>query len=696
MLLETSAAITSTLDLGQLLLTLADQLLRVSGFSICSIYDWDQKAGEARTMAEHSHAVWSVDSPELFRIKDFPTTERVLTTGEPAVVHLGMDDPELIWMREAGLAAILMLPLYAGDQTIGLVEIGSPNSESIFDEATVLRCRQILQEAAPGFAAPFQDNPGEALLSLARQLLESSGASSCSISEWLRSRAEVRTAAEYSHMTWPLGQGPAWKLAEWPSVGRVLASRLPSVARLSDPDAEPLDREDLELYRARALVLLPILMKGEPIGFVEMYDVADERNVGHDELRLWQGVVSQAAVAIENAKLHAQVRKQLEVETALREAGTVFTSTLEPHVVLSLIAEQMGQAVDATSAYICGFDPAKMRSAVLAEYIGPQANRREGISDLGACYVEADDEGEGEFLRCMQTGQIDISQIDDPELTDTERAHMNEYGARTVLYIPLRVKGKLIGFTELWESRHRREFTADEIALCQAIAQNAAIALDNAQLYEQMEASLREKEVLLQEIHHRVKNNLQVISSLLNLQAGGLEDTRALDALRDSQGRVRSIALVHEKLYQSPDLAHIDFAAYTRELASALLRSYDAHTQGIALSTQIDDVLLGIDTAIPCGLILGELVSNALKHAFPGKRSGEITVGLRARSGETILTVGDDGIGLPADLDFRSPESLGLELVTTLVQQLDGTIELDGREGTLFKISFAPGTEERI
>jgi two-component sensor histidine kinase len=595
-----------------------------------------------------------------------------------------MDDPELIWMRQAGLAAILMLPLYAGDQTIGLVEMGSTNSEPSFDEATVLRCTRTVQEAAPGLVAPFQDNLDEALLSLARHLVESTGASSCSISEWMRSEAQVRTAAEYSQMSWFLGRGPVWDLADWPSGGRVLAGRRPTYARLSDPDVDPSDREDLERYHSRTLVLLPILMKGEPIGFVELYDVAEERSVGDEELRLWQGVANQAAVAIENARLLAQVRRQLEVETALREAASVFSSTLDSDVVLSHIAEQMGRAIDATSAYICRFDATRQVNVVVAEYIGPEANEREQVSDLGASYPESD----LEWLEMMREGRHDTDHVDDPDLVEDERELMEQYGGRSILYIPLRIGERPVGVVELWESRRRREFTADEIALCNAIGHNAAIALENASLYERIQASLQEKEVLLQEIHHRVKNNLQVISSLLNLQANRLEEPRALDALRDSRSRVRSMALVHEKLYQSPDLARIDFADYTRALTRSLFSSYQAHPQGIAVRSQIDDVFLSIDRAIPCGLILSELVSNALKHAFPDGRSGEITIGLHVQEGNKVLTVADNGVGLPAEIDVQHRGSLGLQLVNTLTTQLDGTLTLDREGGTTFKVTF--------
>jgi PAS domain S-box-containing protein len=210
------------------------------------------------------------------------------------------------------------------------------------------------------------------------------------------------------------------------------------------------------------------------------------------------------------------------------------------------------------------------------------------------------------------------------------------------------------------------------------------------QAEEQIRASLREKEMLLQEIHHRVKNNLQVISSLLYLQSKDTKDNRTLKIFQDSESRIRSMALVHERLYQSPDLARIDFAKYVQSLANYLFRSYGVNTNVIQLKINVDDVFLGVDTAIPCGLIVNELVSNSLKHAFPAGREGEIRIELRSDDeGECILMVSDNGVGFQEGLHFRDAGTLGLQLVNTLVAQLEGTIELDRGRGTTFKITFA-------
>jgi two-component sensor histidine kinase len=213
----------------------------------------------------------------------------------------------------------------------------------------------------------------------------------------------------------------------------------------------------------------------------------------------------------------------------------------------------------------------------------------------------------------------------------------------------------------------------------------------------QIKASLEEKEALLKEIHHRVKNNLQVISSLLNLQSSLVADPQALEVFQESQHRIRSMALVHEKLYQSESLAQIDFAEYVRTLTTYLFNSYGDRAQHITLDIQAEDVFLGIDTAIPCGLILNELVSNALKHAFPNGQEGKIRVEICVGSEQqSTLTVSDNGVGLPESLDLHNTTSLGLQLVNILVRQLDGTMEIHGQGGAEFKIGFVVPQGEEV
>jgi PAS domain S-box-containing protein len=205
---------------------------------------------------------------------------------------------------------------------------------------------------------------------------------------------------------------------------------------------------------------------------------------------------------------------------------------------------------------------------------------------------------------------------------------------------------------------------------------------------EKMASSLEEKELLLKEIHHRVKNNLQVVSSLLKLQTNYVKDDISHDILLDSQNRVRSMALVHQKLYQSKDFSQIDFTDYIAQLSEYLFDAYK--NENIDLSIKTEEAKISIDIAIPCGLIINELVTNSLKYAFPGGKSGKVDIELNhLYKSHYELIVKDNGAGFPKNVDFRNTHTLGLQLVNTLVGQIDGEIEMENGVGTTYKIKFS-------
>jgi len=206
---------------------------------------------------------------------------------------------------------------------------------------------------------------------------------------------------------------------------------------------------------------------------------------------------------------------------------------------------------------------------------------------------------------------------------------------------------------------------------------------------EKIKASLKEREAMMREIHHRVKNNMQIISSLLRLQSRQVKNKKIQDFFNVYQNRIRSMALIHESLYRSEDLAMINFSDYINKLTTHLLAMYRTGSGNIDLRTEVDDVFLDINRAIPCGLIINEFVSNSLKHAFPEGVKGEITVKMYSdKKGKYILIVSDTGIGLPEKIDFGQVKTLGLQMVKDLVNQLNGTISLYRKRGTTFKITF--------
>jgi len=208
---------------------------------------------------------------------------------------------------------------------------------------------------------------------------------------------------------------------------------------------------------------------------------------------------------------------------------------------------------------------------------------------------------------------------------------------------------------------------------------------------KQLRQALQEREVLLGEIHHRVRNNLQVISSLLNLQARTTDDQYVRQAFEESQSRVQSMALIHQQLYEANSFSAVDLGDYVRRLAGHLFRSFGDSTEHIQLELDIEGVSLAVDRAAPCGLIINELLSNSLKYAFLDNRPGRIYIRAERQPNESILlTMGDDGPGLPPDVGLWNTKTLGLRLVRTLVRQIDGELELGEPPGAEFRIRFAP------
>lgn len=206
---------------------------------------------------------------------------------------------------------------------------------------------------------------------------------------------------------------------------------------------------------------------------------------------------------------------------------------------------------------------------------------------------------------------------------------------------------------------------------------------------EQIKAALAKKEVLLRELYHRTKNNMQVISSMLALQSSHAQDEQVLKIMRDTENRINSMSLVHQKLYQSKDLSSINLKEYISELANLLLESYRVSPHRISLVLDIDNISTLIDTAIPCGLVLNELISNSLKHAFPNDMKGEIRIRLKKRGEEIELRISDNGVGVPQGFDFQKSETLGFQIIIMIAEhQLQGKVEFETQDGISCQIRF--------
>lgn len=286
-------------------------------------------------------------------------------------------------------------------------------------------------------------------------------------------------------------------------------------------------------------------------------------------------------------------------------------------------------------------------------------------------------------LNVVPNGLYDATQQKIPKKITT--ALEKTFNLKSIMSVGFIREGKIYGAALLFL---KRILAPDEKELVNTYINQAAVALHRWHAEQRMSTSLKEKEVLLREIHHRVKNNMQIISSLLRLQAETTKNNKLKESFQISQNRIHSMALIHEELYRSDDLAHINFFPYIKKLLAKLFANFGISTARIKLSIDIDNTLININHAIPCGLIINELVTNALKHAFPAGKSGMITITFKKYKNSKRLIIKDNGIGFPKNKKLNSSDSLGLQIVRDLVRQLDGTIKLNKKTGTEFIIRF--------
>ncbi|HSF33124.1 MAG TPA: PAS domain S-box protein [Candidatus Tectomicrobia bacterium] len=388
---------------------------------------------------------------------------------------------------------------------------------------------------------------------------------------------------------------------------------------------------------AQAVLGLPLIDRtGRVVGAMTFADVEDAERFSERDLTQGLVLASQVAQALENSELFSQVNR-------LQEQYRVVTEALND-AVFTLDTEARFTFGNAAGERLTGYPLEELLGRPFMELVAP------------------------EHL---------------PELVDRfKRAIAGETISPHVRAQMIRKDGTRVPI----------ELSMANLVLDDRIIGRVGVARDitDRQLAEeQIRTSLQEKEVLLKEIHHRVKNNLQIISSLLNLQSKYINDPQALQMFIDSQNRVKSMALIHEILFQSRDIAKIDFSEYIKNISSQLFRSYGAYSKKIGLEINVEGIMLDVDTAIPCGLIVTELVSNSLKYAFIDGRDGLIHIELFSDThGNLILTVSDNGIGLPKHVDLQNLDSLGLKLVSALANQLAGIVELDSSDGTTFRITF--------
>nr|WP_081882649.1 histidine kinase dimerization/phosphoacceptor domain -containing protein [Methanobacterium sp. SMA-27] len=398
-------------------------------------------------------------------------------------------------------------------------------------------------------------------------------------------------------------------------------------------------REEAKRHGFSSLIVLPLKMDGEVYGAMGIYaDEIDAFDPG--EVKLLEELSNDLSFGLK--AMRARFEKE-KVEIALRESEAKFRSFIET-------AEEGVWIIDekAKTNYV---------NDAMLKILGYTRNEMMGHS----FFEFMDDENKNYAKKKLERRKKGFG-----EKYDFKFIHKNGSSVWTIISAkPLYKNNKFIGSLGMLTDITKRK-----------------------EMEEELKKSLNEKEMLLKEIHHRVKNNLMVISSLLNLQSNYIKNKEDFDMFRESQNRAKSMALIHELLYRSDDLKSINFGDYMGTLIKDLFNTYINDPSHLKLNLDLQNIKLDINTSIPLGLIVNELVSNSMKYAFPDGREGEINISLKTEDGEYILIVGDNGVGIRDDIDFRNTDSLGLQLVNNLTQQIDGEIELNKKHGTEFIIKF--------
>ncbi|OUL27835.1 hypothetical protein BV378_08740 [Nostoc sp. RF31YmG] len=408
----------------------------------------------------------------------------------------------------------------------------------------------------------------------------------------------------------------------------------------------------------------------------------------------WHGVLLDVSA---RKQAEAALRQQARLEQVLRLVTQEIRQSLDLDAILTTAVTEIRQTLQADRVAVYRFN-SDWSGSFIVESVAP------GWVKL----VKPDFQKvwEDTHLQATQGGRYknhETFAVSDIYTVGHQHCHialLEQFQARAYAIAPIFSGDHLWGLLAVYQNAAPRHWQSWEMELLQQISNQLAIAIQQSELYkqlqielherrqieEQIRASLKEKEVLLREVYHRVKNNMQMVSSLLSLQASSIDDPAVLKLLSESQRRVKTMALVHERLYRSENLARINFASYVQHLVNDLVRSYTCNKSFIRVFLEVADLELDLDTAVPCGLIINELISNALKYAFPNQQ-GEIILQFWLDDPEYYcLVVKDNGIGIPAHIDPQYTTSLGMQLIHGLTEQLGGTLQLDRQRGTQFKI----------
>jgi two-component sensor histidine kinase/ABC-type amino acid transport substrate-binding protein len=365
-------------------------------------------------------------------------------------------------------------------------------------------------------------------------------------------------------------------------------------------------------------------------------------------------------------------------ESQLKALNNVFENLgTDPQENIIYITSETNKLLNGVCSLYNRLDEVDQSLCVWAEFNSPDDLQKRDNPEGHICY-EATIKGRDK--------PVIISDLTGTEYEESD-PNVKKYGLKSYLGYPVTLQEEAIGSLCVVDIQERK-FTDNEVYIISTLAKAISIEEERARSKQYLKNSIFEKEILLKEIHHRVKNNMQIISSLLNLHSKNINDNKIIHLFKESQNRVKTMALIHEKLYAESNFAEIDISSYIRSLANYLFRNFSDLSKNLKLEISTDKIMLDIDSAIPCGLIINELVTNSIKYAFPDKDNGTIMITFKHENEKNILIIKDNGIGLPAEFDLDNILTLGYDLVKALTDQLHGSLEIKRSAGTEVVLTF--------
>ncbi len=448
---------------------------------------------------------------------------------------------------------------------------------------------------------------------------------------------------------------------------------------------------------------VPITLDGRVIGVISLQDYQKTGIFDHTHIEFLSTIASQAAIAIENARMYEKLQLQLlereRAEEALKKSeeearrsadrshivnriGLKIATDLDFEQLMQTIYEQCEAIARSDSFYIAFYDSATH----ILDYRFSYSSGKRVYRPASDLTVNAGITGH--IVQSRSPLYIPDANVL-PEGINPVTISSQPSRTRSYLGLPLVVGERVIGVLSM-QSGRPNAYEAGQIQTLELLATQVSIAIKNSQLYERLKTTLKEREALIRELYHRTRNNMNVIIALLNMQAEDFTDERVIAMFAVAENRIRSMAMVHEKLIETGDLSRINLKVYIGDLMIHLMRSYDISPERVSFVSMMEDVEVSLDAALPCGLILNELITNSLKHAFPDGRDGHISIHLRQDGDASItLLVVDDGIGFPRGFNVREHGNLGLKNIFLLgEQQLRAAVRFEAAEGVACELRF--------